>query len=345
MIRPIFLSICLLAAGGCNSMIANNFVRAPNRNSSTRGQDAPNDVLAEHHVTQQLRIDVGPPTASLSVWVIDPIAGPGCITLDPGGDYGQPAVHLHLKSSPAAVAQANKPPKATLFLLAGLGDGKDEGPYQLYSLALACQGYRVVLVDQRGEGRSTGDRIAYGAYESHDMVQVLDALKDRGLVSGEVGVIGISYGASVAICWSAIDPRVRSVVAIEPFCSLRDAICDAGPMMLEGMGWMYSKNDYVNIMQRIGRIDGFDPDRDSPLFAIAHSTTPVLLIHGKDDDFVRPVHSQHLHEAAPDHSKLILVDNANHFDLWFKGVETIMSETDQWFGRYLTPPPSAAMGQ
>jgi pimeloyl-ACP methyl ester carboxylesterase len=175
------------------------------------------------------------------------------------------------------------------------------------------------------------------------MVQVLNALQQRGLISGEVGVVGISYGASVGICWAAIDPRVRGVVAIEPFCSLRDAIGDAGPIMLHGTQWMFSKSDYVNIMQRIGKIDGFDPDKQSPLFAISHSTTPVLLIHGKADDFVRPIHSVHLHEAAPDHTKLILVDGANHFDLWFKGVDTIMAESDQWFGRYLMPPASAAI--
>ena len=338
--RTLALPICLLLAAGCNSYVANKFVRAPNRDWSVRGKDAPETELAEHRVAQQLRIDVGPPAASLSVWVIDPIAGPGYIKLVPG--RYQPTVHLVL--SPEAATRPAEPPKGTLFLLAGLGDGKDEEPYQLYSFALASKGYRVILVDQRGHGRSTGDRISYGAYESHDMVQVLNALEEKGLIAGEVGVVGISYGASVGICWAAIDSRVRSVVAIEPFSSLRDAINDAGPMMLGGFRWMFSKADYADIMCRIGMIDGFDPDQQSPLSAIAHSTTPVLLIHGKADDFVRPIHSEHLHEAAPDHTKLILVDGANHFDLWYLGMNTIMTESDSWLGRYLTAPPAAAMG-
>lgn len=342
MIRTAILSLCLLVASGCNSVVADKFVEAPNHNWPSRGKDAPPAELAKHHVSQQFRIDVGPPQASLSVWVVDPIAGHGVITLEPG-QYGQPTVHFQLAAEQDGKPRPVQPPKGTLFLLAGLGDGKDEGPYQFYSLALACQGYRVILVDHRGHGRSTGDRISYGAYESRDMVQVLNTLQGRGLISGEVGIVGISYGASVGICWAAIDPRIRGVVAIEPFCSLRDALNDAGPMMLGATKWMFSKNDYVDIMRRIAKIDGFDPDEQSPLYAISHSTTPVLLIHGKADDFVRPIHSVHLHEAAPDHTKLILVDGADHFDLWFKGMDTIMNESDQWFGRYLAPSASAAM--
>jgi pimeloyl-ACP methyl ester carboxylesterase len=210
------------------------------------------------------------------------------------------------------------------------------------SLGLACQGYRVILVDHRGHGRSTGDRISYGAIESRDMVQVLDALGQRGLIAGEVGAVGVSYGASVAICWAAIDPRLRVVVALAPFSSLRDAEADAGPMILGPTRWMYSKEDYRDIIQRIGRLAGFDPDRQNALVAIAHSHTPVLLIHGQSDDFLRPAHSIRLHEADLDHSQLILVPGADHFDLWFMGAQMIMHESDEWFGHYLTPPASAA---
>jgi pimeloyl-ACP methyl ester carboxylesterase len=346
MLRFFAILVCLLFASGCNSYVANKLVQAPNHDSQLRGVDASASELTEHHVAKQLRIDVGPPPASLSVWVVEPITGHGRIELEPG--RYQPTVHLVLdsKSEPTTQLAPTQPaptPRGTLFLLSGLGDGKDEGPYEFYSFALASEGYRIILVDHRGHGRSTGDRISYGSHESRDMVQVLDTLEKRGLIEGEVGVVGVSYGGAVAICWAAIDPRVRTVVAIEPFASLRDALSDAGPMMLGASKWMFSKDDYVNIMQRMGKIDGFDPDRDSPLYAISHSTTPVLLIHGTADDFVRPIHSQRLHEAAPDHTKLIFVDGADHFNLWFKGLDTIMKESNDWLGRYLVPPASAAV--
>jgi pimeloyl-ACP methyl ester carboxylesterase len=331
--------LCLLDVTGCNSYVANRLVQAPNHDSALRGKDASPSELAEYHVAQQLRIDVGPPRASLSVWVINPITGRGHIDLEPG--RYQPTVHLVLDPNLPPATQPERTHTGTLFLLAGLGDEKDEGPYQFYAYVLASEGYRIILVDHRGHGRSTGDRISYGSYESHDMVQVLDVLEKRGLIEGEVGVVGISYGGAVGICWAAIDPRVRAVVAIEPFCSLRDALSDAGPMMLGASKWLFSKDDYVDIMHQMATIDGFDPDRDSPLYAISHSTTPVLLFHGTADDFVRPIHSQHLHDAAPDHTKLILVDGADHFNLWFKGLQTIVKESTDWLSQYLTERASA----
>jgi pimeloyl-ACP methyl ester carboxylesterase len=294
-----------------------------------RGKDAPPSLLSDHYVFKQLRISVGPPPASLSVWIVDPIGGPGVVSIS--GHPGDAVVKLTLSPNHSP----SPPPKGTIFLLPGLGDSKEEAPYQFYSLLMATSGYRVVLVDHRGHGRSTGDRISYGAHESHDMVQVLDALQQQGLVAGDVGVLGISYGASVGICWAAIDPRVRSVVALEPFSSIRDASVDAGPEMLGVTKWFYSQDDYRDITRRIGRLADFDPDRDSPLFAIAHSTTPVLIFHGRNDDFLRPQHSIRLHEAAPTHSRLILIAGANHFDLWLVGLNTIMPQANEWFSRYL----------
>jgi pimeloyl-ACP methyl ester carboxylesterase len=345
--QSIPLLIALLFTTGCDSYFAGRFVEAPNHHWSVRGKDAPPEILAEHHVSQQLRIDVGPPSASLSVWIIDPIPGLGKVAIVPD-EHGYPIVRLETPppvDSKSQISNIKSPiPRATIFLLPGLGDGKDELPYQFYSLALAVEGYRVIMVDHRGHGRSTGDRIGYGSFESHDMVQVLDTLQQRGLIAGEVGIVGISYGASVGICWAAIDPRVRVVIALEPFSSIRDAEADAGPMMLGIFKNAVSKEDYDQIICDMGQLDGFDPDRQSPLNAIAHTTTPVLLIAGKADDFVRPAHSQRLHAAAPDHTQLILVDGADHFTLWYLAARLIMHESNDWFDRYLTPAaPTAAM--
>ena len=335
------LLLPLLALAGCNGIVANDLVRAQNLDSPIRGKDAPREVLDEHHVSRQLRIDVGPPPASLSVWIVDSIPLPVTISIDSGA-HDEPIVRLvyapQTRPSTRPLALATRgaiTPRGTLFLLHGLGDSKEYYPYEFYSFIMAGQGYRVILVDSRGHGRSTGDRLTFGYRESRDLVQVLDDLRRRGLIVGNVGVLGISYGASTAICWAAIDPRVRAVVALEPFSSLRDATVDAGPSLLGSSSWMFSNRDLQNIAARVAKLGGFDIDRDSPLAAIARCTTPILLIHGKADNFLLPAHSIRLHQADPDHSKLILVDGASHLDLWFQAVEMITRESNRWFQRYL----------
>ena len=53
-----------------------------------------------------------------------------------------------------------------------------------WALVLAKAGYRVVLVDLRGHGHSTGDRIYFGGIERTDLVQCLDALTQRHVLRG-----------------------------------------------------------------------------------------------------------------------------------------------------------------
>jgi pimeloyl-ACP methyl ester carboxylesterase len=340
----LFCTLLLLAA--CNEMVAERLVEAPNRKSAVRGQDSPQQVLDQDHVFRQLRVDVGPPAASLSVWVINPIAGPGFFRLK-DGDSSQMNVLLTFGSEtgPTIDPSAAELPRGTVFILHGYGDDKEEVPYQFYALATAAEGYRVVLVDLRGHGRSTGDRVTYGATESRDMVQTLDALQRQGLIAGNVGAAGVSYGAAVALCWAGIDPRVRAVVALEPFSTLHEAAADAGPLLLSSLAWLYSSRDYQAIATRVGELGGFDPDRDSPLAGIRRTNAPVLIIHGQSDICFGPGESIRLHEAAENHSRLILVNGASHLDLWIKAAPTILRESNEWLGRYLTDesPPAVAL--
>ena len=341
-----FLLLPLLALAGCNGLVANDLVTPQNQDSPLRGQDASAQVLEEHHVSEQLRFNVGPPSASLSIWIVDPIPLPVSIYID-SDSHDEPKVRLvyapQTRPSTQPFSTRSAPtPRGTIFLLHGLGDSKEYFPYEFYSFIMAGQGYRVILVDSRGHGRSTGDHLTYGARESQDLVQILDELQRQGLIVGNVGVFGISYGASTAICWAGIDPRVRAVVALEPFSSLRDAAVDAGPILLGSTSWMFSNNDFQKIATRVGKLGGFDVDRDSPLAAIAHCMTPILLIHGKADNFLRPAHSIRLHQADPDHSKLILVDGASHLDLWFRAADMITRESNHWFEQYLPTEQSSA---
>ncbi|HEX8522189.1 MAG TPA: alpha/beta fold hydrolase, partial [Tepidisphaeraceae bacterium] len=209
-------------------------------------------------------------------------------------------------------------------------------PYQFWATTLRVAGFRVIMVDLRGHGRSTGTQITYGAVEARDLVQVLDELERQKLIIGNVGVLGGSYGAACAICWAGIDPRVKAVVALEPFDSLRHAAHDTAPTLLGKYRKLFSAKDIQDAVSEASKFAGFDTDRASPYVAIAHMKTPVLLIHGKNDTFLTPANSERMHAVARDHSKLIVVDNATHIDLWHKAYPLIYRESDAWFGKYLS---------
>lgn len=169
------------------------------------------------------------------------------------------------------------------------------------------------------------------------MVQLLDALNRLHEIVGDVGVLGGSYGGAIAIQWAAIDPRVKAVVAVEPFATLREAADDASPFLLGRKRWMFPHSTIQSAVTRGGKLAGVNVDEANPLKAIARCQTPVLLIHGKDDQLLKPLQSEQLHAAAPDHSRLVLVDHGNHFNLWYVGMNTIHSEAIAWLKQYLSP--------
>lgn len=89
-----------------------------------------------------------------------------------------------------------------------MANGLDQFSMLPWALRLAQDGWRCVLVDLRGHGKSTGRRIYFGTVETFDLAQLLDTLEARGEAQAPVKVLGESYGAALALRWAVADPRV-----------------------------------------------------------------------------------------------------------------------------------------
>ncbi len=281
--------LLLLAAacsGGCVSLMAGSIVAAPNVNKPLILESDPGPPLTESllGIDEHFRVQVGPPSASLSVSILNP-------------------------------TNSDAPPRGTILVLHGMSarsawmHGK--------ARALADAGYRAVLVDLRGHGASTGQRLTYGLREAEDLTYVLDALAIRRLLVGRVGVLGISYGATTAIHLAAIDRRISAVVAIAPFADMRSEVSHyTRTIGLPGIGPFLSEEKIQTAVDEAGRIGGFDPDDANAAEAICQTDAQVLLIHGRADFIIPNEHSQRLHAAAPDHSDIKLYRGLGHFTIW-----------------------------
>jgi pimeloyl-ACP methyl ester carboxylesterase len=373
----------LLTQGGCASVLSREIVRAPNagRSAAELG-DADEHDLFEQYIARQVRVEVGPPAASLSAWVVEAWSvdvdahlrradgdDPDLVEKlyarldqdvdfdrssfvcfggreidflldDPPGRPANPHRHLQLAVVTRGLCPTTRPqpPKGTVFILHGIGDRKENVPYRLWARILAQAGYRAILVDLRGHGRSTGEFLTYGVTESRDLAQLLDALRDEDLIYGPVAVWGISYGAAVAIQWAAADPRVKAVVAFEPFCTLRDAVTDFAPVVLGPLTFLAPPGVLSAVTKAAAAQGGFRADQANPLRAIRATDTPVLLVHGTDDHHLPPAHSVRLHAAAPDHSDLYMVEGANHLTLWIHDLPTVREKVTTWLDAQLKPP-------
>jgi dipeptidyl aminopeptidase/acylaminoacyl peptidase len=150
--------------------------------------------------------------------------------------------------------------------------------------------FTTLLLDLRYFGESGGGATTLGARERGDLKRALDLLEARGF--RRVGVFGLSLGGAVAIMTAAEDARIRAVAAYGVFADLRtlghDVYAWLGPV----------KYPLVEMMLVWGRLAlRVDLATPSPVTAARALSTPVLLVHSRDDEQIAFRHAERLQQA------------------------------------------------
>ncbi|MCY2962180.1 MAG: alpha/beta fold hydrolase [Planctomycetota bacterium] len=311
------IATCMcLHLSGCAGFLGGMISSAPNRwipwsNASARTHPAVRRILG---IDQEFRVEVGTAEEplSLSVEIIEP-------------------------------PEDLSPPKGTVLVLHGVASN---AKFMLrHGRMLAHHGYRAVLVDLRGHGKSEGTRLTYGVLESDDLMRVIDELENRNLVAGQLGALGVSYGATTAIHLAGKDPRIKSVVAVAPFSTMRDVVPDFGRTVLPGVGSLVPDETLDAAITRAGAQGHFDPDLSNACEAIQRTEARVLIIHGKEDWMVPTYHGRRLHEAAPENSELVLLPWTGHLVAWLDPTHRVAKHTFDWFDANLAQDRSVATAE
>lgn len=197
--------------------------------------------------------------------------------------------------------------RSTIIYLHGIADNRDSAVGVIGRFT--ALGYDVVAYDGRAHGRSEGDRCSYGYYEKEDLKAVITQL---GVTN--VGVIGLSLGAAVALQAAAIDPRIRAVVAASTFSDLRTIATERASTVFFpafAIPWAFSRTEQDG---------GFLIDDASPLRAAAHIRASVHLIHGAEDRDTAPAHSERVFNALTSRKHLTIVPGAGYNDVMRENV-------------------------
>ena len=300
--RFLVLMVTLLLLPGCNDFLAKQMVAPPNGHSPERAS-VKKDVDASSNAggEMELHVAVGEPRATLAVWILSP--------------------------------RGVLPVRGTILALHGFLN--DHHQVEPAAHALADAGYRVVMVDLRGHGESTGDYITYGVRDAQDLAELATHLQSMGLCGDSVGVFGTSYGAGTALLLAGSDSRVKAVVAVAPFTTLRQEAPYFGKHLMPIPGLIMSDADYAYVIDRMGHLASFDPDLCSPIAAMHQTAAHVRLFHGDADMIIPSQSSRDIAAAAPGQTQLTVVHGLGHLALVFDPLGTLHSPTREWFDRYL----------
>ncbi len=331
--------VLVFGLSGCAShVLAKLAVDAPNQRQQpriVRDADFATRVNAVYQDTWRVR--VGPPAAELAVAIIEPghynlqhrierQERDGRVRLIPRLGWTPPD-----RSKPGLAE-----PRGTILLLHGYRDAKEDMLH--WGLYLAECGFRSVLVDFRGHGQSSGDKIGFGAFEAADLSQVLDDLDSRSMVHGKLGVLGISYGASTALLLASRDTRVATVVALEPYSDGAKAVVEFAHGVAPQQAARFSPATFSAAVTRASRIGRFSWSDTNVITAMSRVSQPVLFYHGAKDTWLSPENSRALSAKAAAGSRLVVLEHDNHLILSFR-LQPIAEEVEAWLIQQLIHTP------
>lgn len=196
-------------------------------------------------------------------------------------------------------------------------------------------GNNVLLFDFRGCGDSDLAPLSLGHNELPDARAAITFARQK-LPGGQIGIVGFSMGAALAILVAAEDDAVQAVVADSPFASINDVLKHAHRRYRLPVAVTVALTDLVT---RVRYGYGFDAVR--PIAAVRQiAPRPLFLIHGGADQLVPVEHAYWLQAAAGSNSRLWIVEGAPHCGAYFDDREEYVDRVGAFFRQALTPAPT-----
>jgi pimeloyl-ACP methyl ester carboxylesterase len=200
-----------------------------------------------------------------------------------------------------------------ILLHGGLGHSGNWG-YQVP--ALGSSGYRTILMDSRGHGRSTRDARPF-SYElmASDVSAVMDVLDLE-----KAGLVGWSDGACTALVLASKAPaRVAGVLFFA--CNMDPSGTrefEFGPIVKRCFN--RHVKDYTQLSATPDQFEEFSDavglmQRTQPDYSaneLARISVPVAIVHSEHDEFIKREHAEYLARTIPD-AEFVHLPGVSHF--------------------------------
>jgi pimeloyl-ACP methyl ester carboxylesterase len=304
--------LVVLASGttGCGSFMARRMAQAPNTYPEWLAPEAPVAVaFSPKFLTNFPKqfVEVGPPVARLCYRVVEPADYHLTLTSTNWLEHDRKEFEFDFHADvPGQSNVWTSTPRGTVVLLHGYGLAQfSMAPW---ALRLAQEGWRCVLVDLRGHGRSTGKRIYFGVQETHDLSQLLDRLGQDRQLNEPMAAFGESYGAALALRWKTVEPRVRTVVAITPYAGLSNTVLNLCHEYADWMPKIFIKAGLKKLPSMLG-VPAGELDTTTEL---AQHPVSALFVAGAEDKITPVTDVEQLRALAASGSELIIVPDATH---------------------------------
>lgn len=193
------------------------------------------------------------------------------------------------------------------------------------------RGFNVLLCDQRSHGLSEGKLITFGVKESLDVQTWVEFATER-LGAEKVVLSGMSMGASTVLlsCQYGMSDTVKAIIADCGFTSPVDIMKKVARNNLKINAAPFLP--FLNLFCLL--FGGFSIYKADTAKAIKNCDTPILFIHGKNDELVPCEMSENAFKFANEKSKFVSIDGARHGLSFLVDRKTVEKELFDFVDKY-----------
>ncbi|WP_231385320.1 alpha/beta hydrolase [Candidatus Stoquefichus massiliensis] len=193
------------------------------------------------------------------------------------------------------------------------------------------QGYNLLIPDLRGHGQSEGDYIGMGWDDRLDIMQWIEYIlgKDK---QASIVLYGVSMGAATVmnVAGENIPHQVKAIIEDCGYTSVWDVFKSHINMNdLESEIALHMAS-FVTKMRA-----GYYLEDVKPIEQVKKSHTPMLFIHGSQDNFVPFLMLNELYEAANCPKEKLIIEGAGHANSCSVGEDIYYQTVFDFINKYI----------
>lgn len=166
-------------------------------------------------------------------------------------------------------------------------------------------GFNAVVYDLRGHGENEATFCTYSARERKDLAFLIRNCRERYQPT-VFGIHGESLGAATSIACLEDKPQIDFVVSDCGFSDISD-------VLKNGVRRVHLPEAVVSLASLCAKVRyGYSYDMMRPVDSLTDNEVPVLFIHGAEDSFIVPAHSDKMQKETKGYSELHLIPGAAH---------------------------------
>ena len=177
-------------------------------------------------------------------------------------------------------------------------------------------GVNILMVDDRGHGKSQGDYVGFGWHDHFDVERWINYLTVRFGDESSIFLHGVSMGAATVMMASGdeLPSQVKGIIEDCGYSTLNGQL----KHNLESQFHIPTKPVIDAVSAVTKQLNGYSFEECDSLSALKKTELPYLFIHGDKDAFVatRMVYENY-NACASEDKTLILVEGADHAESYY----------------------------